>query len=932
MGLIRKMRWFAGLLVLFCSYNCSGAVQFSGEFAPHEGLVKNSEAEYRSEICLNGKWDFQGMEVPENWKSGIGDPPELKEPDREKWNDVKIKIPSPWNVNGYYKGHKGPDFRAFPRYPEKWEDYKMGWMKRTVKIPTGWSGKEIILDFQAVAGYAEVYVNGEKVCENFDLFLPFEADITEYAQPGEEIEILAGVRKASLFNDERTVGRRIIPCGSMWGQFAVGIWQDVYLLALPKVRIQDVYVKPKVSEDVLELDVTVKNDTDESKAVSVDGIVQKWIDLSGKDAVSAAIPKSKLGKEVLTVPSRQVEISAGSSEKVTVSVPVENRLDLWSPESPNLYGLTLSLENSGTQIDSEYQRFGWRQWSIEGDKYCLNGEPVEFRADSWHFQGIPQMTRRYAWAWYKAIKNANGNAVRLHAQVFPEFYLDVADEMGICVLDETAIWASDGGIKFDSEEFWESSREHIRRLVLRDRNHASVLGWSVSNENKPLIHRHILEDPGLLPRQVKAWKKWLEICNENDPTRPWVSGDGEADGEGTLPIVIGHYGDINSMKRWASHGKPWGVGEHSMGYYGTPEQVSKYNGTRAYESQRGRMEGIAYESYKLISDQRRLGATYSSVFNIAWYALKPLALGLEDTSKSPTLNDGIFFTGSYKEGKPGVQPERIGPYCTTFNPGYDPDLPLYKPWPMFEAIKHANAKGGPADSKWAEMPDKTEQTEVSPASERYESVIFIGAEDGSLKQEFESRGVVFDNSYKGSDSRLVIIDGKHPVSKQGAEKIEELIDDGCDIWVWGITPQTESAFNRILPHQIEVTEREASSLLVQSQAPVIAGLDHSDFYFCEIQEASAMKYGLKGAFVDRGEVILSACDTDWNRWKGNPEPVKTASVLRSEREAKPAGNAMVRYITDKGCILINTMTDFYESKSGKRIFRTMLENAGVPLE
>ncbi len=64
-----------------------------------------------------------------------------------------------------------------------------------------------------------------------------------------------------------------------------------------------------------------------------------------------------------------------------------------------------------------------------------------------------------------------------------------------------------------------------------------------------------------------------------------------------------------------------------MAYYGTPEQVAKYNGERAYESQLGRMEGLANECYHLLANQRNMGASYSTVFNMAWYALKPLPLG-----------------------------------------------------------------------------------------------------------------------------------------------------------------------------------------------------------------------------------------------------------------------------------------------------------------
>ena len=153
----------------------------------------------------------------------------------------------------------------------------------------------------------------------------------------------------------------------------------------------------------------------------------------------------------------------------------------------------------------------------------------------------------------------------------------MADEMGICVLNETANWASDGGPKLDSDLFWEASKEHLKRFVLRDRNHASVFGWSISNENKPVI-LHVYNRPELMPVQKKAWEEWRDIVHQYDPTRPWISADGEDDGDGILPVTVGHYGDINSMKRWIEIGKPWGIGEHSMAYYGTPEQVSKYNG------------------------------------------------------------------------------------------------------------------------------------------------------------------------------------------------------------------------------------------------------------------------------------------------------------------------------------------------------------------
>jgi len=151
---------------------------FEAEFAPHQGMTPPMEQPLRQEICLNGAWQFQGVELSAEWRPNQGVAPKLPPAKAEDWYATKIKIPSPWNINGY-KRSDGPDHHDFPSYPASWEKYKMGWMKKSVAIPEYWSGKRLFLHFEAAAGFAEIYVNGKKVCENFDLFLPFEADITE---------------------------------------------------------------------------------------------------------------------------------------------------------------------------------------------------------------------------------------------------------------------------------------------------------------------------------------------------------------------------------------------------------------------------------------------------------------------------------------------------------------------------------------------------------------------------------------------------------------------------------------------------------------------------------------------------------------------------------------------------------------------------------
>ena len=866
----------------------SAGVPFPDRFAPSEGFTNRLEKPWRDEICLNGFWNFQPGETC-----------------TEAWDDVRIKIPSPWNVNGFaWNGLEGPDHRDYPSYPPSWNAVREAWMQRMVRIPADWVGSRIRLHFEAVAGKAQVFVNGEKVAENFDLFLPFEADVTDFVVPGAEADIRVFVQSQKLFEDHSGVGRRIVPAGSMWGYYIDGIWQDVYLLREPEVRVEDVYIRPLVSEGILELTVRLRNDRARNAVVQLEGQVDEWINRSGKTVREAPVPAWSLGRRALDIPSVKVAVPAGNTLTLVRRIPVDLRT--WTPEHPDLYALQLSLRQGGKTIDNKYERFGWREWSLQDGQLCLNGQPYPLRGDSWHFMGIPQMTRRYAWAWYTAIKGMNGNAVRPHAQVYPRFYLDLADEMGICVLEETANWASDGGPALENPQFWEHSNDHLRRMILRDRNHASIFGWSVSNENKPVI-LHVHHRPDLMPLQEQAWRDWTSIVRTCDPSRPWISSDGEEDGSGILPVTMGHYGDAGSMREWKAIGKPWGVGEHSMAYYGTPVEVSKYNGNRAYESAEGRMEGLAYECYHLIRSMREAGASYSTVFNMAWYALKPLPLGKADLSSAPTLEDGIFF-GAYEEGVPGVQPERLGPYGTTFNPGYDPALPLFDPWPLYGAMRAANAPEGSAWCQWADKAE--EQTQKAMPAEPYRTVVYVGASDSRLRRILDAQGVVL--SEKANGRTLYIVDaasGALPPS------------DGNDIWYWGINPETAPVYGL----DIVLTPLSRSSFL-PSQRSWTRGMTNADFYFCEAQRQDAARYTVSGPFVEEGEVLLEVCRTDWRRWNKRAEELKTAALLRSEYEC----TAPLPVFVKNGNRFVSTLDDFLSSEKGWKALHTLLEHAGVP--
>jgi hypothetical protein len=918
----------AAFIFPFTGYAQEKGKTFSGEFAPTENWVKPVEKPYRQELCLNGSWQFQPIDLPQNFKEGIDPTPKLTDAKPDSWEKTPIRIPSPWNVNSFAdKNGQGGDFRTFPSYPTSWENVKMGWLRKTMAVPATWKGQRILLHFEALAGDARILLNGKEVGQHFGIFLPFDIDVTGAVLFGKENELTIGIRKPSLFDKRSDFGRRTYQAGSFWGQHIAGIWQDVYLLAVPEIRVTDVYVKPLLDQNKLEAEVTVINNTAQAKKVILNGDVYKWISKAGKDNLTAAVPSSALdGKSALSIVPISIEVPANGSAKVTLSATVDNKLNLWSPLAPNLYGLVIKTNTDNKVIDSKYSRFGWRQTTLKGGEFLLNGKPFVMKGDSWHFMGVPQMTRRYPYAWFTALKAANLNAVRLHAQPYPSFYMDVADEMGILVLDETAVWASDGGPKLDDPAYWSDSENHLKELVLRDRNHPSVFGWSVSNEVMPIVRGVMRNPPGMKENLVNHYTIWADICKKLDPSRPWISADGEDDGEGRLPIYLVHYGGNAAMERAQKNGKPWGVGEAGNAYYGTPEQVSESNGNRAYESFEGRMEGVAASSYASLILQAKYHASYRSVFNLVWYGLKPLPLGLKDKTKAPTLKDGIFFT-SFIEGKPGVQPERLGPYSTTLNPGYDSTLPLYQTWPLFDAIRDASAD--PAKpTKWVALKKAEEPVAVPKA---IKSVKVIAAKGSTLVLKLKLLGLTIDAANDTETPALLIIDGANPPGSDYLTLINKVYANGGTVLVLNPTINKQKELNAILPAKLEINNRIASSLLPVGKDPVISGLNAKDLYFSELKPSEAVTNCLAGPLVEQSVVLLKANDTDWLKWNKQAEYAKTAMVLRSELETKPSGVVLIKKEVGKGKLLVTTLSVEPRVSKAENVINTFFNNLGLTL-
>ena len=887
-------------------------VFFDRDFSPAEGLVIPQEYPFREEICLNGLWELQTIAIPADWKAGNGIAPELPFPLENQWEETKIKIPSPINVNNWGDGAKvgegtnlpyAPSSIYYPSYPEHWIHTQMGWLRKEISVPSEWQEKRIILHFEAVAGDCAVYINGQKVGHNFDMHLPFEVDITDYIYRNKKNELLLGLRHNRLFDkrhpDYPYFGATYAP-GSNTDNL-IGIWQDVYLFAVPEIRVTDVFVKPWVDRDELELEVKVINQSKKKRKISLAGDIKEWINKIDKtDVLSAAEINWELGESALNLASNPIELKANEEKTIIIKTKVGDKLKKWSPDSPNLYTLLLNVNEKKTTHDCKATRFGWRQLTISGKDFLLNGEKIQCFGDIQHPFSAYICSRRFAWAWYQMIKDFGGNTVRPHAQPWPRVYYDLADEMGLMVLDETGLFGSSIRLNLEEDITWERSQEHLNRLILRDRNHPSVIGWSAGNEmfaiallNKPEKAVSDVWDDKLVELTLSA--KLL------DPTRDFITLDGDRDMDNRLPVWSKHFAHgllLNDLP--TDLDKPLIIGESGATYYGRPIQLYPFVGDKAFESYYGRNEALAIDVYQNAVFMAKPYLAYFSPSEVCWFGIEHMNLGYHDYSRLPNLKDGIFPSKAYEEGKPGYQYERIPPYVTTFNPGLDPKLPVYKPLPMFEALQAALSQNEPQASPWDTYTEikRPEKRPFPPV--KYKNAEFRGKQ--SLYETLDNIGISFSEK-----SNLLFIDAKE-FSEENIKSIDRIKKEGGLIFIMLSDKNIDPQIQTILPAKLELTDRYATALENNNETLWGKYFDLPALYFGEMEgDKKIQKTGLSGEIVKQGNVIFSASRTDWSLFNHSPENRKCAQVVLYEHLQKPEGAALISFESGNATFVISAL-------------------------
>ncbi|NUQ01400.1 MAG: hypothetical protein HUU35_16275, partial [Armatimonadetes bacterium] len=367
---------------------------------------------------------------------------------------------------------------------------------------------------------AEVRVNGRSAGTQLVGPLPAEFDISGLvAAPsaGNVLEVM--VRDDTHFSvprpsaDWRNI-RHWIPHG-IGGNNRKGLFQSVSLRGRPAVWVADAQVTSSVARRELTVTWEVFNSQRATVSGTLEGSVRPW----GGGAVE------------LTLPPQQVELPGQVTTTVTVTVPWANPR-LWQPNHPHLYELRTVLTNAaGQRLGRRDDRFGFREVGFEGIHLKLNDIRCNLRGESPSYAERPGSmdTRAQAERLVRRALAANFNVLRFHAAPAPPHVLDVCDELGMMVIDESGIYASWGMVMPEHPRWLPECLAHLERLVRRDRNHPAVVLWSAENEG--------LNVQQLSPAQLKLFAQEID---RHDGSRP-VIFDGDGTGFGASPASVKHY-------------------------------------------------------------------------------------------------------------------------------------------------------------------------------------------------------------------------------------------------------------------------------------------------------------------------------------------------------------------------------------------------------
>lgn len=481
---------------------------------------KTRSARYQT---LDGLWSFHFS------PSATGVPPGFEKPDYDVSAWKQIKVPAMWQAEGYdqprYNNITYPHPANRPLIPH--ETNPVGSYRRSFELPAAWAGQDVILHIGAAGSAYRVWVNGTEAGYAEDSKLPSEFDITRLLKPGQKNIVAIQIHRwsdGSYLEDQ-----------DFWR--VSGIERSVYLKAVPKTRLTDLFVRAG-------LDRAYR-----------DGVLSTEVALNPRRApVKLRMTLLDGDKPLL---SQDASVPAGDATTHTLAAAVPG-VRHWTAETPNLYTLLVELfDADGQLLQATPQRIGFRTVEIKDGLVAVNGRPITLRGINRHehdpetFHVISEASMRRD---MELMKRNNFNAVRTSHYPNAELWYALADEYGMYVMDEANIESHaymDYGHRFPEQRAkiqigydpaWEAAHvSRVMNMVERDKNHPSVIFWSLGNE------------AGLGP----AFEKAAAQARKRDPSRlisylGWGTLDWSHEPNAYVDIYAPMYDDIEKMVDWAT--------------------------------------------------------------------------------------------------------------------------------------------------------------------------------------------------------------------------------------------------------------------------------------------------------------------------------------------------------------------------------------------
>lgn len=479
---------------------------------------------------LDGTWKFFWVPKPAEVPSGFYN----ESYDVSKW--ANMPVPGNWEFNGYgipMYVNTGFGFPKNPPFIDR-EDAPVGAYRHTFNIPSDWDGRRVYLHFEGGTNSMYVWINGQEVGYTENAKSPAEFDITKYIRKGQNT-LACEVHK---FSDGTYIEDQ-----DMWR--LGGINRSVYLYSTAQTRILDYFAHP-------DLDKSYKNGL-----FSIDLSLKNYATEAQNQKVEISII-DKAGKKVLSK-SQNVSIPSGDKTDLklngTVSAPLK-----WTAETPNLYTLLITLkDNKGNIVESTSSKIGFRKIEIKDGQVFINGKKIYFKGVNLHEFNTNTgqvVTRETMMRNLQLMKELNINAVRTSHYPQQPLWYKLCDEYGIYLVDEANLESHGLGYGPDNvsnfPEWHATHMDRIQRLIERDKNHPSVIFWSLGNEAS----------------NGKAFFDMYDWAKARDNSRP-VQYEQAYQKDRNTDIICHMYPSWENMKRDAAKdlGRPYIMCEyaHAMG-------------------------------------------------------------------------------------------------------------------------------------------------------------------------------------------------------------------------------------------------------------------------------------------------------------------------------------------------------------------------------